>query len=182
VIGSQQSIIKTKDRPNPPVDLSPLAEVRLLHTGTLGSIYHKNPETFIRNATGKALVDSPALNAHSRAVLIPLARNAPPSASVNVPGPGPPETHTHKESSPAPGHTGMNTSKPPPPIPRDTNPDDLLDMSDSSAADVYDDDNAVTPDANDPYSNMDGAFGNYLADEPQPMGKGQRGDLDDLLF
>ncbi|EEB97511.1 hypothetical protein MPER_03151, partial [Moniliophthora perniciosa FA553] len=41
----------------------------LLHTGTLGSIYHKNPETFIRGAASRALKDSPALNSHSRAVL-----------------------------------------------------------------------------------------------------------------
>jgi hypothetical protein len=38
----------------------------------------------------------------------------------------------------------------------------------------------------DPYSNLDGAFGNYLADEPQPIAAsnraGGRGDLDDLLF
>lgn len=38
----------------------------------------------------------------------------------------------------------------------------------------------------DPYSNLDGAFGNYLADEPQPMAAGNRAgrhnDVDDLLF
>jgi AP-2 complex subunit beta-1 len=33
----------------------------------------------------------------------------------------------------------------------------------------------------DPYSNLDGAFGNYLADEPQPMAAGNRA-VDDLLF
>jgi AP-2 complex subunit beta-1 len=141
-------------------------------------------QTFIRNAAGKALVDSPALNAHSRAVLIPLARNTPAPANVSIPGPGPSETHTRK-SPPIPADAGMNTSKPPPPIPTESNSgsNDLLDMNESTtSADDDDDDDAVTHEADDPYSNMDGAFGSYLADEPQPMGKSQRGDLDDLLF
>ena len=77
----------------------------LLHTGTLGSIYHKNPEvslasqmtrqasllilwkTFIRNAKGKALADSPALNEKSRAVLITLPPDQLPPTVVDVPGP-----------------------------------------------------------------------------------------------
>jgi hypothetical protein len=78
----------------------------------------------------------------------------------------------------------MNTSKPPPPIPTESNSgsNDLLDMNESTTSADDDDDDAVTHETNDPYSNMDGAFGSYLADEPQPMGKSQRGDLDDLLF
>jgi hypothetical protein len=79
----------------------------------------------------------------------------------------------------------MNTSKTPPPIPTESYSDsnDLLDMNESTtSADGDDDDDEVTHETNDPYSNMDGAFGSYLADEPQPMGKSQRGDLDDLLF
>ncbi|OXG85910.1 adaptor protein complex AP-1 [Cryptococcus neoformans var. grubii Br795] len=42
----------------------------LLHTGTLGSIYHKNPHTFIRTAKPKYLPESPALNASSKRHLI----------------------------------------------------------------------------------------------------------------
>jgi vesicle coat complex subunit len=42
----------------------------LLHTGTLGSIYHKNPETFIRTARPRYLPDSAALNASSRRHLV----------------------------------------------------------------------------------------------------------------
>lgn len=34
--------------------------------------------------------------------------------------------------------------------------------------------------AGDPYANLDGAFGNYLADQPRPMG-GRHDDDDDLL-
>lgn len=42
----------------------------LLHTGTLGSIYHKNPNTFIRTARARYLPDSPALNPSSKRHLI----------------------------------------------------------------------------------------------------------------
>ncbi|KAG9318444.1 Adaptor protein complex beta subunit [Chiua virens] len=69
----------------------------LLHTGTLGSIYHKNPETFIRNAAGRALVDSSALNPNSRAVLVPLARPQLPTAIITVAGPGPIEPYTRNQ-------------------------------------------------------------------------------------
>lgn len=60
----------------------------------------------------------------------------------------------------------------------------MNEVSTKPAAPDVDDDDAVPNTASDPYSNMDGAFGNYMADEPQPMaaGKGSRGDLDDLLF
>jgi len=44
----------------------------------------------------------------------------------------------------------------------------------------------VGPAAGDPYSNLDGAFGNYMADEPRPMAASSRAgrpnDDDDLLF
>ncbi|WWC69307.1 uncharacterized protein I206_103245 [Kwoniella pini CBS 10737] len=42
----------------------------LLQTGTLGSIYHKNPNTFIRTAKARYLPDSPALNSSSKRHLI----------------------------------------------------------------------------------------------------------------
>ncbi|KAF7338332.1 AP complex subunit beta [Mycena venus] len=151
----------------------------LLHTGTLGSIYHKNPETFIRNATGKALKDSPALNPHSRAVLVPVARTQLPPTAVSVPGPGPVESHERADTPPLPD--APLPSKPTPPIPPETG---------SSAENEDEDDGEAEPDdeprgrANDdPYSNLDGAFGNYMADEPRPMGAGGRqGDDEDLLF
>ncbi|ODN83344.1 hypothetical protein L202_01504 [Cryptococcus amylolentus CBS 6039] len=53
----------------------------LLHTGTLGSIYHKNPHTFIRTAKPRYLPDSNALNASSRRHLI-TPRGFPASAAV----------------------------------------------------------------------------------------------------
>ncbi|KII88571.1 hypothetical protein PLICRDRAFT_698930 [Plicaturopsis crispa FD-325 SS-3] len=164
----------------------------LLHTGTLGSIYHKNPETFIRNAMGKALTDSPALNAHSRAVLVPLMRTTLPrsAAPISIPGPNEPSM-APPPSVPAPSAV-LNTSKPPPPIPTESSSNGLLDVSTSSStadSGVGDEDDEEPKGAPDPYSNLDGAFGGYLADQPQPMGPGRTaarggagGDLDDLLF
>ncbi|KAK7014902.1 AP complex subunit beta [Favolaschia claudopus] len=152
----------------------------LLHTGTLGSIYHKNPETFIRNATGKSLKDSPALNAHSRAVLVPVARTQLPSGSVAVAGPGPIESHG--DAAPAPplpdaAPSPVSPSKPTPPIPPEAA------AGETGEGDDDDDEPKGRPN-NDPYSNLDGAFGNYTTDEPRPMGAGGRqgDDLEDLLF
>lgn len=126
-------------------------------------------------------MDSPALNAHSRAVRIPLSRHTAEPTNIVVAGPGPAETHIIRPSPP-PVPTGLNTSKPPPPIPTDSalESEDLLDLSEAEV----DDDDIVSTKAKDPYSNIDGAFGNYMLDEPQPMtaGKVLRGDLDDLLF
>ena len=130
-------------------------------------------------------MDSPALNAHSKAVLIPLARPPPlPSGPLKVPGPGPAEPQLRKPSPP-PIPADVDIAKPPPPIP--TEPTDLLDMNEATSNPVapdVDDDDSIPNVASDPYSNIDGAFGNYMADEPQPMAaeKGSRGDLDDLLF
>ncbi|KAF8894575.1 adaptin N terminal region-domain-containing protein [Infundibulicybe gibba] len=148
----------------------------LLHTGTLGSIYHKNPETFIRNATGKALADSPALNAHSRQVLVPVARaQLPPT--INVPGPGPSEPEPEPEPEPTktiptsqePSHQAESPSASP------REPD--------VASTSHDDEDDDPVENSDPYSNLDGAFGNYLADEPKPITGGRgHGDEDDLLF
>ncbi|KAJ7709950.1 adaptin N terminal region-domain-containing protein [Mycena rosella] len=158
----------------------------LLHTGTLGSIYHKNPETFIRNATGKALKDSPALNAHSRAVLVPVARTQLPPTVVTVSGPGPSESHDRADTPPPPLPDAPVPPRPTPPIP----PEAGEDPSGGSRDESYDDDGEADADDeprgrsnDDPYSNLDGAFGNYIADEPRPMHAGGRqGDDEDLLF
>ncbi|KAF9264720.1 Adaptor protein complex beta subunit [Marasmius fiardii PR-910] len=157
----------------------------LLHTGTLGSIYHKNPETFIRGAAGRALKDSPALNTHSRAVLLPLPRAHLPSQEISIPGPGPKESHVPSVSQkndvpPLPAKTGNTDKTPvnPPGAPRSGTPID------------GDEDDEIPPatgnSANDPYSNLDTAFGGYLADAPQPMTAAnhqtRNGDEEDLLF
>ncbi|KAF5331078.1 hypothetical protein D9619_005543 [Psilocybe cf. subviscida] len=167
----------------------------LLHTGTLGSIYHKNPETFIRNATGKALADSPALNAHSRTVLIPLVGPPlPQSGVITVPGPGPNESH----AAPPPhqggagdgdGDDDADENPPPPPVRKPS----LIDLETRDNGHGSDDegDDALSPTGappnNDPYSNL-GALGGYSTDEPRPMGTlnarggGGRGHDEDLLF
>ncbi|KAG6854317.1 hypothetical protein C0991_008212 [Blastosporella zonata] len=154
----------------------------LLHTGTLGSIYHKNPETFIRNAAGKALVDSPALNSHSRAALVPLPRPQLPPASINVPGPGPSESH----NTSVPENINLAT-KPSPPIPSSPTVSKVAGSTSDHGGEDDEDDEDDGPRGADPYSNLDGAFGNYLQDEPRPMGTGNQqasrhADLDDLLF
>ncbi|PBK96808.1 Adaptor protein complex beta subunit [Armillaria gallica] len=161
----------------------------LLHTGTLGSIYHKNPETFIRNAAGKALKDSPALNAHSRAVLVPLARSQLPPSLVTVPGPGPVESHSQGAEKPE----TANVAEPPAPPSKSGHGDDDAGGShpadDGSEVGIVPDDDDEEPRGaanDDPYSNLGGAFGSYLADEPKPMTaadhRGRHGEEDDLLF
>ncbi|KIP09109.1 hypothetical protein PHLGIDRAFT_29224 [Phlebiopsis gigantea 11061_1 CR5-6] len=144
----------------------------LLHTGTLGSIYHKNPETFIRNAAGKALADSPALNPLSRQVLVSVARPSLPSA-VNVPGPGPPEPTRD-------GATAID-SKPTPPIPADGEGDADASSSGDHSGDADGEEDHITAATSvvapggDPYANLGNAFGTYAADEPKPH-------TNDLLF
>ena len=141
-------------------------------------------KTFIRNATGKALADSPALNAHSRAVLIPLTPTQLPHTTITVPGPGPNESHSVQSAL-------LTTDDPdlPEAVPskgsRPNQKDDDDDDDDDAGSDQ--DESSVKPNGKqDPYSNLDGAFGNYLADEPQPIAAsnraGRHGDLDDLLF
>ncbi|KAH7889735.1 Adaptor protein complex beta subunit [Phlebopus sp. FC_14] len=153
----------------------------LLHTGTLGSIYHKNPETFIRNAAGRALVDSPALNPNSRAVLVPLSRPQLPSATITVSGPGPIEPRAPPTDDP------LDTRKPPAALAGGSGDDhDLLGDDDPTGRPEGDGDGdeGVHGKTADPYANLDGAFGGYLVDETQPVGSSRRGhgDLDDLLF
>ncbi|KAF9005610.1 adaptin N terminal region-domain-containing protein [Cyathus striatus] len=157
----------------------------LLHTGTLGSIYHKNPETFIRNATGKALTDSPALNTNSRAVLVPLSRPQLPDSVVRVAGPGPnePRSETQDADGPLPPSPPrpVATTKPETEEDIENDEDDEKDgTSEQEEAEQTENHNS------DPYSNLDSAFGNYLADEPRPITEGshhaRHNDEDDLLF
>ncbi|KAA1469495.1 Adaptor protein complex beta subunit [Dentipellis sp. KUC8613] len=155
----------------------------LLHTGTLGSIYHKNPETFIRGAAGKALVDSPALNENSRAVLVPLQRPRPPTGPIVVAGPGPTEPGT--QQSPLP--SADIERKPEAPLPAEIagGSGDLLDVDGDSEGDVNEsilNKSGAEPsaDAADPYASLDNAFGAYMADEPRPMNGSGQGE--DLLF
>lgn len=123
-------------------------------------------------------MDSPALNPHSRMVLIPLAPSAQtPPSTINVPGPGPIESHS----------SNLIDESPPPPPPasekKSPNPQAAESKTEESTeGDAGSDQEAETTGADDPYANLDGAFGNYLADEPRPLGATARNDLNDLLF
>ncbi len=175
----------------------------LLHTGTLGSIYHKNPEvrlpplgtvhhvnlifslsdqTFIRTAAGKALVDSPALNALSRQFLVPVQREAPATGPIVVHGPGPIEPGTSTEPSSLP-------FKPAPQLPAADSGIEagLLEREGSAGDDEDEDEDAGFVKGKhspvrqmttaDPYSNLNSAFGEYAVDVPQPGAAGQNAGL-----
>jgi AP-2 complex subunit beta-1 len=149
-------------------------------------------QTFIRNATGKALADSPALNAHSRAVLIPLVGPQLPPSLVTVPGAGPNESHAASSQRDAPppepeDDADADEHPPPPPVRKPSLIDLEMANRDDGSGDEGDD--ALSPTGatptNDPYSNL-GALGRYSADEPRPMGtltaRGGRQHDEDLLF
>jgi AP-2 complex subunit beta-1 len=125
------------------------------------------------------LADSPALNAHSRAVLIPLTPTQLPHTTVNVPGPGPTESHSAQS-----GFLIKDNPDLPEAVPFEE--PRLNQEEDDDAGSDQDEGNVKPNGKQDPYSNLDGAFGNYLADEPQPIAAsnraGRHGDLDDLLF
>jgi len=124
------------------------------------------------------LTDSPALNIHSRSVLIPLTPIQLPPSIVSVPGPGPNEP---RAQAPVIDTDESDDLPPPPPGPKASIADD--DNDDDDEGSDQDDDDAA-PVARDPYSNLDGAFGNYVTDQPQPMAANNRGEngQDDLLF
>jgi AP-2 complex subunit beta-1 len=131
------------------------------------------------------LQDSPALNAHSRAVLVPLTRTELPRV-INVPGPGPTETRSSDPAPPVPVPPVPVTlaSKPAPPLPPDAD-SEVQDDEEDRNDDNGDEDEHVGSRraAADPYSNLDGAFGNYLqADDPKPLHHGRNVDEDDPLF
>ncbi|KAG9125939.1 hypothetical protein FRC07_005517 [Ceratobasidium sp. 392] len=169
----------------------------LLHTGTLGSIYHKNPETFIRTAKGKWLSDSPALNQASRAALVPRMEDIPmpvalpkttilrdrPADSPDDADPLPPVPGLNSRYDDDTGNTRADASS----LLIGANDDDEMDNGNDDDAD--DDESlpvgkgglaASILDANDPYSGLDSAFG---AGASRPSGSSQRGkEQEDLLL
>lgn len=137
---------------------------------------------------GKSLVDSPALNAHSRAVLVPATTPRLPPLPVRVAGPGPSESHAGGSGS------GGGTSslpkavadKPAPPTPT-TQESQLIDDEEGEGegdADEEDDNENNARQAPlaamDPYANLDGAFGSV--DRAGNENSARRGEDDDLLF
>ncbi|KAF7304845.1 AP complex subunit beta [Mycena kentingensis (nom. inval.)] len=165
----------------------------LLHTGTLGSIYHKvlvmlaqNKADIVRRIR-RLLFETPLANPsktvlpstliHERSSLGSPDQTSP-TATVSVEGPGPVESHQHAaDEPPPPPPSDAAISKPTPPIPAASSAEDEDDNSDDDGPPAKPQQNS-----NDPYSNLDGAFGNYLADEPRPMAGQRQQDEDDLLF
>ncbi|CED84504.1 vesicle-mediated transport-related protein [Phaffia rhodozyma] len=105
-----------------------LLDQLLMHTGTLSSIYHKSPQTFIRTAKAKYLSDSPAMNPTTRkhlqsangfSAVLPLPSNSSSlpsipsnSASDDVNGQrgGLQQGQQHPRPPPLPVRTNTSTS------------------------------------------------------------------------
>ncbi|KAF8710587.1 Beta-adaptin-like protein, partial [Rhizoctonia solani] len=163
----------------------------LLHAGTLGSIYHKNPEasTFIRTSKGKWLTDSPALNQASRAALVhrpedmpllpalpktTIMRDRPPEPGEEVPGLQ--NRYTEESNSRADASSLLIGA----------GDDDELDNGNDDDAD--DDErlpvggigggNRSVTDLNDPYAGLGGAFASDGAGSSSRGGRQQ----EDLLL
>ncbi|KAG8748659.1 hypothetical protein FRC10_000050 [Ceratobasidium sp. 414] len=165
----------------------------LLHTGTLGSIYHKNPETFIRTAKGKWLADSPALNQASRTALVPRVEDIPMPVAL------PKTTILHDrpadsadDGDPLPPVPGLNSRYDDGDNARADASSLLIGANDDDELDNGNDDDAddderlpvgkggLVGDANDPYAALDSAFGSSGA---RPSGSSQRGkEREDLLL
>lgn len=124
-------------------------------------------------------------------VLIPLSPTALPPAVVNVPGPGPVESHSSSlvDDEPPPPPPPETKAPLPPPQNGNTNRTDDLAEGNGDGSDIDDDDDDDVPrtirKSDDPYANLEGAFGTYIGDDPRPMAAGGaqgRNDMDDLLF
>ncbi|WVQ98872.1 hypothetical protein IAU59_006003 [Kwoniella sp. CBS 9459] len=139
----------------------------LLQTGTLGSIYHKNPNTFIRTAKARYLPDSPALNASSKRHLITPA-GYPPTAYKSAPSvPARPTISTSTNLS------ASNTNN------NNVGDSPITPLGGGGGAGAR----GSAEDSNDPYGQLsdlefvNGGVGGYQTDIPRP----NRGE-EDLLF
>jgi AP-2 complex subunit beta-1 len=194
VLAEKPAITNDSDR----MDRGALDQL-LLHTATLGSIYHKNPEvcfsfasisfwstavligrqTFIRGAAGRALTDSPALNPLSRQVLVPLSRPMLPQA-VQVGGPGPVEPATKDAVS--------GDHKPTPAIPAHIVDDgdeegEGIGMGEGTHGEDDEEDHITSASRSlsmDPYANLDSAFASSTAGGGTGARKSK--EEEDLLF
>ena len=136
-----------------------------------------SPQTFIRNAVGKALIDSPALNANSRATLVALPRPQLPDMPIVVAGPGPQEPSAQRPDPPP----AASISKP---LPQPEEGEEGEGEEQENGAESDHDDVPDPSKAGDPYSSLSDAFRDYLTDRPQPITSTsrQRHEDDDLLF
>jgi AP-2 complex subunit beta-1 len=100
-----------------------------------------------------------------------------PPTVIHVPGPGPNESHSAQSEL----LTADN-----PELPEAVASKPSLNQDGEDNESDQDEGNAEPQGGPDPYSNLDGAFSNYLVDEPQPIAAsnraGRHNDLDDLLF
>ncbi|KAI9637892.1 vesicle-mediated transport-related protein [Dioszegia hungarica] len=145
----------------------------LLHTGTLGSIYHKNPNTFIRTARARYLPDSPALNASSKRHLITPSGPAPALARLTI---STSSANSGALSTPTiPSRSANMASSPMPaasPLPDASPVNGMRGGGGGGVDDVYGD-----------LADLDfgaaggGGRGGYETDAPRP-----RGGAEDLLF
>lgn len=73
----------------------------LLHTGTLSSLYGKEPQTFVRGAQAKFLQDSPALDPEAKQSYLDSLRLPPSSSAHRSPPPPavPPKPFGQREDS-----------------------------------------------------------------------------------
>ncbi|KAF8610088.1 Adaptor protein complex beta subunit [Ceratobasidium sp. AG-I] len=164
----------------------------LLHTGTLGSIYHKNPETFIRTAKGKWLPDSPALNQASRAALVPRMEDIPlPVALARTTISRDRPSDAADDADPLPPVPGLNNRYNEDNNARGDTSSLLIGGGDDDELDNGNDDDAddeerlpvgrgvsmAGADANDPYAGLSGAFGTYNSNGSKPGGSSQHDDL-----
>ncbi|CAD6567103.1 MAG: hypothetical protein CYPHOPRED_001444, partial [Cyphobasidiales sp. Tagirdzhanova-0007] len=145
----------------------------LLHTGSLASVFHHMPETFIRNLKAKSLVDSPALNSAARSSLNASNPLSPPpvpgnlerqSSSRRTGPPLPPKrTDTSMSSFNAMGTTNGNL----------IGDVDLIDDPHTSAqgeAPLGRTDNGYGGNGNDPYAELQGIFGRSSLEEEEEEG------------
>jgi len=176
----------------------------VLQAGTIGSTYHKSPETFIRTARGRQLPDSPALNAASRTTLIRFTDSSSYQAPA-LPEYRPTGGVTTDMGADAGGGAGGDDADSP------DQEESLLGGGGGGSADdgQGQEFSPISPAvaqngastggpatlgsastklqsqvSRDPYANLDGLF---MTDAPQPLsaaggGRGLGGQDDDLLF
>ncbi|KAG9048383.1 hypothetical protein FS837_013020 [Tulasnella sp. UAMH 9824] len=159
----------------------------LLHTATLGSIYHKSPESFIRNTKPKWLADSPALNTASRQALmmniddglpapLPPGSIAPPPPPRNLEPLDPKSSLVNRDD-------GVGLRSPVDEMGRrpheldDDQEDDARENGNNVDDDDADRDALANERYGDPYANLEQAFGGSSAFSTNSASRTKDGDL-----
>ena len=123
------------------------------------------PQTFIRGAAGRQLVDTPALNPTSRQMLVTVNRPGVP-APIKVSGPGPVESHQEKKA-PVRSETLVETGN----LLGEDNQPNVIEDEEEEGEEEESLNPHVKPEqvSQDPYAGLDSVFGNYgdKTDGPQ---------------